>query len=65
MALKAPIHNPTLIPANTPKNKFPVAFSTNSVNKGETTKIAETEISKLPEIITIVINEAAIKIVDC
>ena len=51
MALKAPIHNPTLIPANTPKNRFPVAFSTNSVNKGETTKIAETEISKLPEII--------------
>ena len=28
-------------------------------------KYAEIEISKLPDIITIVINEAAIKIVDC
>ena len=63
--MNAPIARPMLMPANKAKNIFPVAFSTSNANKGDTTKIDETEISKLPEIITIVINEAAIKIVDC
>ena len=40
-------------------------FKDYKANRGETTKIDETEISKLPEIMTIVINDAAIRIVDC
>ena len=64
-ALKEPSIIPKPTPPRTLKRMFPVAFSILSANNGATTKIAEMEISKLPDIITIVINEAAIKIVDC
>ena len=60
-----PFARPIPIPAISAKKIFPVAFSTSKANRGETTKIEETEISKLPDMMTIVIKEAAMRIVDC
>ena len=49
-ALKEPSITPKPTPPRTLKRMFPVAFSILSANNGATTKIAEMEISKLPDI---------------